>query len=93
MLRLPLISLFSGRYNVILSGTLHLSFNSTGQSATIDGGAHGLILVTDLTGNGHSAAITPDAPGVVLMLPVKDDIIPAHTVLHDGQCLECEMNF
>ena len=81
------------RYNIVLSGTLLLGVNETNQSAVIEGGAHGLILVTDIEGTGHSAGIGPDAPAVVVMLPIKDDIVPAHTVLHDGQCLECEMNF
>jgi hypothetical protein len=94
---LSLTTLFFARYNVILSGTLLLNVNSTGQSAMIEGGAHGLILVTDtdpnIMGVGHSAATSPHAPSVVLMLPIKDNVVPAHTVLHDGQCLECEMNF
>lgn len=81
------------RYNVVLSGTLILSVNSTGQSAVIEGGAHGLLLVTDTAGAGHTAAISPQAPSVVVMLPIKDDVIPAHTVLHDGQCQKCEMIF
>jgi hypothetical protein len=59
----------------------------------IEGGPHGLILVTDTTGDGHTAAISSDAPSVVMMLPIKDDVVPAHTVLHGGQCLPCEMNF
>ena len=81
------------RYNVVLSGTLLLGVNSTGQSAVIEGGAHGLILVTDTMGIGHSAAISSRAPSIALMLPIKDDVVPLHTVLHDGQCLDSEMNF
>ena len=81
------------RYNVVLSGTLLLNVTSTGETAVIKGGAHGLLLVTDTSGEGHSAAISTHAPSVVMMLPIKDDVVPAHTVLHGGQCLECEMNF
>lgn len=88
-----LTTLLLTRYNVVLSGTLLLSVNSTGQSAVIEGGAHGLFLVTDTAGIGHTATISPQAPSVVLMLPIKDAVIPAHTVLHDGQCLKCEKNF
>ncbi|KAI9696137.1 MAG: hypothetical protein M1820_008278 [Bogoriella megaspora] len=80
-------------YNVILSGTLHLGVYETGQTATIKGGAHGLLLVTDTTGNGNSAAITDDAPAVALTLPIKEGVIPCYVVLHDGQCLDEEMNF
>ncbi|MCJ1328447.1 hypothetical protein MMC10_005124 [Thelotrema lepadinum] len=80
-------------YNIVLSGSLLLNISETGQSATIQGGAHGLILVTDIAGTGHSAAIGPESPAVVMMMPIKDNVVPAHTVLHDGQCAECEMHF
>jgi hypothetical protein len=62
-------------------------------SAYISGGEFGLIFAADtadVSDKGHRTQYLGVAETIILQIPVEDNTIPAHTVLHSGPCLANE---
>ena len=68
--------------------------NST-ETATIQGGRNGFILATDtknVSTLGHKTVYPSKDVTVGIQIPLRDNEIPAHTVLHAGSCNPGEMD-
>lgn len=62
-------------------------------SAYVSGGEFGLIFAADtadVSERGHRTQYPGVAETIILQIPVKDNEIPEHTVLHYGPCVANE---
>lgn len=63
-------------------------------SAYVSGGEFGLIFAADtadVSEKGHRTQYPGITETIALQIPVKDNKIPAHTVLHSGPCVVSEI--
>jgi hypothetical protein len=86
------------RYVAFLTGLAHVTLPNTPISskteAWVQGGKYGLILAVDtftVSTLGHATEYPGDADTVALQIPLKDGIVPTHTVLYEGPCQWNEM--
>ncbi|KAL8990267.1 MAG: hypothetical protein Q9169_008164 [Polycauliona sp. 2 TL-2023] len=63
--------------------------------ATVFGGANGLILAADVAAVsklGHTTVYPSKEETTVVVMPIKGNTVPKHTVLHKGACTAKEQN-
>ncbi|KAM0794798.1 hypothetical protein BDR22DRAFT_814553 [Usnea florida] len=81
---------------VFISGLAVISLpNSTETATVVPGSRNGLILATDtqnVSTLGHVTSYPSKEKTAVVLIPVRDNEIPAHTVLHGGSCKRDEMD-
>ncbi|KJZ75180.1 hypothetical protein HIM_05374 [Hirsutella minnesotensis 3608] len=79
----------AAQYVSFLSGSAHITVPGSQDEAVVDGGADGLIIVTDtvdVSKQGHRTVYPEDNPTVALQIPLERGRIPKHIVLHSGPC-------
>ena len=86
----------TNRFVYLTSGLAILSLPHSSTTATIKGGANGLILATDtkdISDEGHTTTYTSDAVtvGVSIPLDLKEGEVVEHVVLHEGACVGDEL--
>lgn len=72
----------------------HITFPDGSMDAYIEGGEFGIVFATDienLSQLGHNTSYPSDVESVALEIPMKDNVIPPHSVLHKGPCEPSEM--
>ena len=75
------------------SGTAVISLPTSSDTAIIKGGASGLILAADIasvSALGHTTKYPSKERTVGLVLPLTNNTMPAHTVVHAGACTEAD---
>lgn len=92
------VLILESRYVAFLTGLAHLTLPNTTISPTteawVQGGKYGLILAVDTTGvsdSGHITDYPSDADTVAMQIPLKEGVIPKHTVLYAGPCQWTEL--
>lgn len=83
------------RYVAFTAGKAVISFPNSSAEATIYGGRNGLILATDIASvsiYGHITKYPSDQVTVLLQIPLANNKVPDHTVLHEGPCRRGELN-
>ena len=81
------------QYGLFLSGEAHITLPSGAYEATIIGGKHGLVIATDTaerSQEGHTTIYPSNKETILIQIPIKDNIIPPHNVLHMGPCTSAE---
>ena len=81
------------RYVYFTSGRAKLSLPTSPDTATIKGGAYGLILAADtaeVSAKGHTTVYESAEQTIGLVIPLAGNKVPEHTVLHKGACTEAE---
>lgn len=81
------------RWVYFTSGTAVLSLPTSSETATVQGGAYGLILAADtaaVSDKGHITRYPGKKQTIGLTIPVVGDKVPEHKVLHQGACTEEE---
>ncbi|KAI9685183.1 MAG: hypothetical protein M1822_004770 [Bathelium mastoideum] len=72
-----------------LAGEAVISLPNSTQEARVQGGRHGLILATDtanVSSLGHITKYPKKQETVAIQIPIADNKIPSHDVLHSGAC-------
>ncbi|KAL9020292.1 MAG: hypothetical protein Q9185_002473 [Variospora sp. 1 TL-2023] len=75
------------QYVCFLTGEAVITIPETGQSATIKGGRHGLIIAADtkdVSRVGHVTTYPTGEETVAISMPFADGKVPEHVVLEDG---------
>ncbi|KAJ5637689.1 hypothetical protein N7490_007568 [Penicillium lividum] len=90
-----------GRHNaplkqwvVFLSGQAHITLPNSTTEAVVTGGKNGAILAldtADVSGLGHVTKYPSNESTVTLEVPLGEEGIPGHTVLHSGACKGVEL--
>lgn len=81
------------RYVWFTSGTAVISLPISNDTATVKGGPNGLILAADtasVSALGHTTKYPSKERTVTLVLPLANNTLPVHTVLHAGACTEAD---
>ena len=85
---------WSRRWVWFASGIAVLSLPTSNETATVKGGANGLILAADtieVSALGHTTVYPSETERTVTaVLPLVNNTLPEHTVLHPGACTEEE---
>ena len=85
------------RFVHFINDRITISFPNSSETATFDGGIHGLVIATDtsdVSDYGHYTEVTGNETSMSLFLPTLNNVIPPHKVLHTGPCdLEKEESF
>lgn len=77
----------------MISGLAHIQIHNSTSEAWIIGGRYGLVFAGDTnTTNGHSYTFPSGDDTVILNMPTANGQVPAHQVLHAGQCLPSELD-
>lgn len=79
----------SVQYNVILSGTLHVTIPNSSQEVTVVSGKRSLLIAADtanVSRTGHISSLLGKEQGTSLMIPTANNEIPPHKVIHAGAC-------
>lgn len=74
---------------IFLSGLAHITLPHSTAEAWIPGGKHGAILAldtADVSALGHYTVYPSQEQTVTLQIPLGEDGVPDHTVLHLGAC-------
>lgn len=78
------------RWAAFISGLAYITLPTNDTSTVyVSGGEFGLIFAADTAGlsaQGHRTEYPGDTGTVVLIIPTKDGLIPAHSVLRYGPC-------
>ncbi|KAL7629394.1 hypothetical protein AAE478_000914 [Parahypoxylon ruwenzoriense] len=72
-----------------LTGVVHVTLPNATDDAFLYGGKYGLLYADDtpdISEWGHVTSYPSGDQVIVLSIPVKDNVNPEHTVLHDGPC-------
>lgn len=81
------------RYVWYTSGTGVISLPTSNDTVTVKGGANGLILAADIasvSALGHITKYPTKERTVGLVLPLTNNTVPVHTVIHAGACTEAD---
>jgi len=93
--QVSLTTILHRRWVVVLAGEAVVSLPNSTQTATIPGGRNGLILAADIKNAstyGHITVYPNKKETIVMQIPTADNVIPPHSVLHDGPCAKSEKN-
>ncbi|KAL8786797.1 MAG: hypothetical protein Q9195_008055 [Heterodermia aff. obscurata] len=77
------------------AGKAVISLPNSTRTATVYGGREGLILAADtknVSTLGHRTRYPSNQTTVAIQIPLENNAIPPHTVLHPGACLKGEEN-
>lgn len=83
------------RWVVFTAGEAVISLPYSTDTAKIRGGRDGLILAADtqnVSTAGHITKYPSKKQTVAIQIPIENNEIPAHTVLHSGACNKKEQN-
>ncbi|KAL8715670.1 MAG: hypothetical protein Q9225_006329 [Loekoesia sp. 1 TL-2023] len=83
------------QYVAFTAGKAVISFPNSTAGATIYGGRNGLILAADIASvstYGHITKYPSNQVTVLLQIPLANNKVPDHTVLHEGPCTRGEQN-
>lgn len=72
-----------------MSGLANITLPNSPTSALVRGGKNGAILAldtADVSGLGHITEYPSDESTISLEIPLGEEGIPGHTVLHPGAC-------
>ncbi|KAI0890016.1 uncharacterized protein GGS22DRAFT_183364 [Annulohypoxylon maeteangense] len=73
-----------------INGQAEITLPNKTDTALIDGGRYGLIFAgdtKDMSGWGHETRLISDGKLMVIMIPVRDNVVPSHSVLNNGPCV------
>ncbi|KAL8992408.1 MAG: hypothetical protein Q9169_007124 [Polycauliona sp. 2 TL-2023] len=77
------------------SGKAVITLPKSPDTATVFGGANGLILAADVAAVsklGHTTVYPSGQETTVVVMPIKGNMVPKHTVLHKGACTAKEQD-
>ncbi|KAL6717347.1 hypothetical protein ACLMJK_005262 [Lecanora helva] len=75
-------------------GQAVISLPTSNDTATVQGGPYGLILAADIASVsdiGHTTVYPSGQPTIGLTIPLANNTLPVHTVLHPGACTAEEL--
>lgn len=85
---------YAHRWVIFLSGLAHITLPHSNADAWVDGGKNGAILALDtaaVSAEGHYTRYPSDEETVALQVPVGENAVPGHRVLHEGACKGSEV--
>lgn len=74
------------RLFALLSGTADLTLPATGEQMHIEAGVNGLIVASDITGEGHITEYPMSMAAIALQLPFEGGVVPNHAVVSNTPC-------
>ena len=91
----PLTSSVLDRWVSFTAGKAVISLPNSTQTATVYGGREGLILAADtknVSTLGHRTTYPSNHTTVAIQIPLENNAIPLHSILHPGACVKYEEN-
>ncbi|KAL5378259.1 hypothetical protein DPSP01_009192 [Paraphaeosphaeria sporulosa] len=82
------------QYVAFTSGLAVVTLPDSDEKATIRGGKYGLIIAADIAAvskKGHITRYPSGSTTTALQIRMKDNIPPAHSILHKGACRQDEL--